>query len=399
MQVELDRFMETTLLVRGTTCHRFKLPPSLCPTHALVEVMADTDGDIAPLLDAKSGIEIPAWATVADMPILTTSLKRAAAVLARDERTTFAEATQPAPATTKKGAKPPVEAAPAVDVAPEVVEASDAFCGTILERERSILRERLQAIAARATSDAADSEALLTASTDRMHVAMKQRFVTECERVATLVAICAEAVVGGERLPYDLILADNHVIIDEGRLLVPPQSPKQYRPPSPGPLAPGLLSLKQITCLVSTSQQVTTCEFMWTKDCTDLLQGISGEVGGRYGVPFPPEWSKITWKQMYDSITPMDPHASGYIDWLELCVGFLIHARPELLSVTPKALAAAAVALEEADSDGDGAVTLEEWMECPMWFQPKRLVTSDDDAAGECIIPHSIMPTTRATLR
>lgn len=387
----MDRFIETTSLVRGAARHRFNLPSSLCPPPPLAEIMADTDADLAPFLDAKTGIEIPSWAAVADMPVLTTALKRAAAALARDEQTAFVGAAAPTPST-KKGAKP--TDASAVDVSTEAAEASDAFCDAILQRERSILRARLEAIAARAAVDASETGALLTAATDRMHVAMKERFVTECEQVATLYAVCAEAVIAGDRLPYDLILSEEGVVIDEGRLLVPPQSPKKFRPPSPEPLAPGLLSLKQISCLVATSQQVTTCEFMSTKDCTDLLQGISGEVGGRYGAAFPPEWSKVTWKQMYESITPMDPHQSGYIDWLELCVGLLIHARPELFTVTPKALAAAAVELEAADGDGDGAVTLEEWMDCPMWFQPKQLDGADEASAGERTASHSSMLTT-----
>lgn len=380
--MEVDRFAETAALIREATRHRYALASSLCPPPALANIMADTDGDLAPLLDAKTGIEMPAWVSVADMPILTTSLKRAAAVLARDERTNFADAARSSSSTTKKGSKPPADAAPAVDVAPEIAEASDTFCGPILERERAILRARLQAISARAVFDAVDAQSLLAAATDRMHTAMKERFVAECESVASVVVIFAEAVCAGETLPYDLVLSDDGVVIDEGSLVVPPQSPKQSRPPSPEPLAPGLLSLRQISTLIWAAQQVTTCEFLSTRDCTDLLQGLSAEVGGRYGAAFPAEWSKATWKQMHDSLVQMDAHASCYIDWLELTVALLIHAMPVLYSVTAKALAAAAVALTAADNDGDGAVMLEEWMDCPMWFQPKPAFGDEAVTAG-----------------
>lgn len=371
--MEVDRFTQTAALTREVACQRYNLPAALYPTLSVVEVMGDTDGDLAPLLDAKTGIEIPAWASVKDMPHLTTALKRAAAMLALDERSTFSEAARP-PSSGKKGAKPPADARPAVDVALEVLEASDSFSAGILQRERALLRARLQAISARAAVDSSESEALLSAAAERMQKAMQARFVAECESVASLVVVLAKAVVAGEQLPYDLRLSDDGVIIDMGTLVIRPPSPKEFRPPSPGPLAPGLLSLKQIRVLVSTAQEVTTCEFMHIRDCTQLLQQLSGDKGGRFGVAFPEEWQAITWKQMHEAIKKMDAHMSCYIDWLEMTTGLLIHARPEMIKVTANDLAEAAVALSAADSDGDGAVTLEEWMGCPMWFEPSQFL-------------------------
>lgn len=382
IQVEIDRFINTAAIARECTCLRFNLPTPLFPKLEPVEILGDSDGDLAPLLDAKTGIPIPEWATVPNMAVLTTSLKRAEAALVRDERNTFAEAARPK-SPPKTGGKPPADAGPVIDIAPEVLEASETFCGSILEHDRKVTRARLQGIAARAAIEASDTEKLLTVTGERLQTALKDRFVAECEAVASVVVVLAEAVVKGEQLPYDLQLADDGVIIDMDNRHIPEERVVEYRAPSPGPLAPGLLSLKQISCLIGVAQQVTRDEFMATRDCTDLLQALTWDKGARYGVAFPPEWHDFTWEQMHGALQPMDAQGSCFVDWLEMIAGLLIHARPVLTHVTPRNLADAAIALEAADSDKDGSVTLQEWMDCPIWFQPNLPCPSEDLDPGK----------------
>jgi hypothetical protein len=379
LQVEVDRFLSTSILIKDVTCQRYSVPTTIFPAFPMLDIMGDTDGELAPFFDAKTGIQVPSWAAVADMPSLSASLKRAAAVLARDERTTFKDACRPP--STKKGAKPPPDAPLPLNIAPEVLDAADAFCGAILERERTILRERLQSVAAHASVDASDAQALMSVTSDRLKAATKARFVAECESVASVIVVLSGAVVKSETLPYDLVLSDDGVIIDLNARVIPPQSPKRHVDPEEQPLAPGLLSLKQIMCLISVAKDVTTCEFISTRGCTDLLQGLTATVSGPYSVTFPAEWRKATRSQMHGAISQMDANCSCHIDWLELATGLLIHSRPVLTGVTAKALAAAAIALAQADGDKDGAVTLEEWMDCPVWFQPKPAPCDDGCAA------------------
>lgn len=87
---------------------------------------------------------------------------------------------------------------------------------------------------------------------------------------------------------------------------------------------------------------------------------------------FPPEWQRVTWKQMHDALAELDGHASGYVDWLEATASLALHACPQIADAPPKAFAAAAAALAAADADGDGAVTRGEWEGCALWFEARR---------------------------
>lgn len=385
VQAEVDRFKATVAFARDHAARCANLPPlGIGFTHVDVLGGANTP-TLAPFMPAAGTCE---WTAVEGLDQVTSALRCACAVLAQDERDTIAAAVEAAataarPASGKKGSKtapPPAEptpqtpaaaAAAAAAAARERVDAADATVKPLLEREREILTQRLQAIAARAGDAAAELHGVVSAVSERLARLMHDRFRAECASVASVTVAAAEAVRAGELLPHALTIADGEAVVDESTIIVPQPPRKAPAAPPLQPLAPGLLNGAQLSALVRAARNVTTSEFIMTRDCTDLLQALSA-VRGDTPEAFPVEWQRATWKQMHDALAELDGHASGYVDWLEVAASLVLHACPQIADAAPKAFAAAAAALSAADGDADGAVTQQEWEGCELWFEAQR---------------------------
>ena len=372
------------------------------PTRAvsLTDLTVKPSGDLAPLLDAKTGVPAPEWLAASAAPAAVQQAARVAlAAIALQERATAlvgADAGDKKKAAKGKGAA----AAAALPTAEESAAADRVrtAAAPMLAREREIAMARVRATVARAAAHDGEVVAVLTACAGRLRDAISERHTNECERVASAVATIKDAIASSSKVAHDLILGANAVCVDLGTALFPLQPAKQEGPMLVVERGTGTLELAHVHELLERVLESTHHVHMPTAQLAELLQRAAAALSEQ---PLPPRWPQATHKQMHDALQRFDAHESGYLDWRHVLCSLLLHAMPRIQQAGAADFAAAAEALQDACGARVGGVTEAEWLACRLWFEREDKVPGcdrdleADSAAAEPVGADAAMAYTR----
>jgi hypothetical protein len=368
MQAEIDRFSASCWFAQDYSAVACEL--NVVQRGAtFVDLSEKLSGELAPLLDAKTGMSFPVWLQVTGVPqTVQEAGKVALAAIALQERSTSAvppEATaSKVPAKASKGKQPAATVLPEAEAA--ALKTIQAMAEPILERERQIARARMQAIVARSAAHNQEVQEMLQSLSERLQTSVDESYKQGCEVVATAVSIIKTAIEAGTKLPHDLQLQPDSVVLDMGTLLLPPSNHKCCVATRPASSGAGLLGMEHLRTILLGIQPVRPHQYCSIQVLAELMHRLTSATRE---MPFPRQWPKATYKQMYDALSRYDVHNSGYLDWMHVLISLILLAFPLIPTSPPSNFAEAAKALHSADRDHDGKITEAEWMGCNLWFQ------------------------------
>ena len=368
LQSEVDRYAAALTFVRDYAAVSAGLVPPDSAVKAFEVTASVPPPELAPLLDAKKGATFPEWIAASGAPAqLQAAAKLAvAAIMHFESGIAF---TDDAAAPEKKGAaaKGKGKDKNVPEQSPEdaaALEAAKAAAQPMLEQERTLMLARVRAMLQRAAAHAQDVNAAVKACGERMAAAVKRSYTQECEVVASAVQVIKDAVLAAEKIPHDLRLEQEAVIIDECTDLVQPHVAQQACPAQPQSRGAGLLDVWHLERIVDGVTGLCASEFIPMRTLAELLHKLSAATGAD---AFPEQWRAATYKQMRDALALFDAHCSGYVDWLHVVSCLLLQSTPWIATSPPARFAEAAQALAAASSGS--TISEQQWLDCTLWFE------------------------------
>lgn len=423
-QLELDRFFATAAFVNSCGCGRYGYTPGLPPALTLPACPDVTTGmvpaEFKDRLEGKTAQPPPAFVVPlqAKAPALATALRvafvAAPAVLATIEQPL--EELRRAAAVVSKGAgsaaggKGKADAVKAPNKARQSMFAKEAAAAAAEEEKQAelalaeaavgevlalltpqlqCLQRRLQLLAEQAAAGVDDLLQAQAATNTLLADCLKERYQAECSAVAALDRVVKTAAVGGTPLPHDLRLQDVDLIVDESRLLLPPE-PTSTVPAAAAAAAvaaagnrqaghPGQLTMQQLLQVLSSFQAAAAQGlFLPVQDAAAILCTLAASG------TFPSAWRSASLPAMQAAVQQFDPHYTQYVDWKLLVASMIIAAYPAIEQTSPGVMAQQAAALAAAGDAGaqPGQLTQQQWESSVMWFEQTRPESLDaSDAA------------------